>query len=122
VPILNAPILPASPGSATVSKAIVVPGIVTFSGGAAWGGGLQARRTTSGISASMGKLLSFRRMNVGHFRADLVEIERAGLEEGMGHVELEAPRPSLGERGAHAALMVTVGQHGIDDAEAGLVL
>src|SRR6185503_14037572 len=111
VPILNGATFPGSPGSATASKVIDAPGMATFSGGGACG----ARRRTTGISASMDQLLSLGRMNVGHLRPDLVEIERSGLEEGMGHVDLERARSALLQRRADVAVVVAVRQDGVDD-------
>src|SRR5260221_491429 len=112
-----------TPGRAAVSNESGVPGIATFSGAGACGhtapsSGIADAR----ISASIDGLLSLGRVDVGHFRPDLVEVERTGLEERMGHVDLELASPALLERRAHRALVVAVRQHGINDAEAGLVL
>src|SRR5436190_18405664 len=91
--------------------------MATFSGA-----GACTRARISGMSTDMNQLLSLGGMNVGYFRSDLLEVQRAGLEERMGDVDLELPRAALLERRADRAVMEAVGQDRIDDAERGLVL
>src|SRR5947207_2004007 len=103
-------ILPA--GTATVSG----------TGGAFWGPAPRRVARMSGSKTRINRLLSLGRVDIGYFGPDLVEIQGPGLEEGMGDVQFERARPPLRQGLADLALVEAVRQHGIHDAERGLVL
>src|SRR5258708_34712711 len=95
---------------------------VSGTGGAFWGPAPRRVARTSGSRTRINRLLSLGRVDIGYFGPDLVEVEGPGLEEGMGHVELERARPALRQGLPDLAVVEAVRPHRIHDAERRLVL